>query len=298
MEPKLIGGRIAQARKSMNFSQAQLAERLFISPQAVGKWERGESVPDIMTMDRLSKILEVDLNYFSGSTPPMDTEPASVGTSAERADASPSVEQKNKPRWDMSRGNWVDADFSGLKDLHEKFSSSNMKNCKFIGSDLSELLLRGNNIEGCDFSGADMRGSRLQDSHIVSNAFNEAVLKDAQFSNCQMKGCDLSGTDLTGATFTSTHFAKNSMTNVRLMRTTFKGTAIADTVFEGIVEDCYFEDCGFSKVTFRNARILNTFFKGPGLKRIQFIDCQADRMTYEFLKSGKADLGGITVVAG
>jgi len=32
------------------------------------------------------------------------------------------------------------------------------------------------------------------------------------------------------------------------------------------------------------------------LKRIRFIDCKADRITYEFLKQGKADLSGITLL--
>lgn len=49
METKMIGNKIAEARKNTNISQAQLVERLFISPQAVGKWERGESMPDITT---------------------------------------------------------------------------------------------------------------------------------------------------------------------------------------------------------------------------------------------------------
>lgn len=43
-ETKKIGNKIAEARKRINISQAQLAERLFISSQAVGKWERGESM--------------------------------------------------------------------------------------------------------------------------------------------------------------------------------------------------------------------------------------------------------------
>ena len=62
---KMIGNKIAEARKKINISQAQLAERLFISSQAVGKWERGESMPDIITFNRLAEILGVDLNYFS-----------------------------------------------------------------------------------------------------------------------------------------------------------------------------------------------------------------------------------------
>jgi len=67
METKLIDNKIAEVRKKINISQAQLAERLFISPQAVGKWERGESMPDIITINRLAEIFGVDLNYFSES---------------------------------------------------------------------------------------------------------------------------------------------------------------------------------------------------------------------------------------
>ena len=78
METKKIGNKIAEARKKINISQAQLAERLFISPQAVGKWERGESMPDIITFNRLAEILGVDLNYFSENFQSATTEITSV----------------------------------------------------------------------------------------------------------------------------------------------------------------------------------------------------------------------------
>jgi transcriptional regulator with XRE-family HTH domain len=65
METRMIGNKIAEARKKINISQALLARQLFISSQAVGKWERGESLPDISTLNHLAEILGVDLNYFS-----------------------------------------------------------------------------------------------------------------------------------------------------------------------------------------------------------------------------------------
>ncbi len=61
----MIGNKISEARKKINISQVLLVERLSISSQAVGKWERGESMPDITTFNRLAEILDVDLNYFS-----------------------------------------------------------------------------------------------------------------------------------------------------------------------------------------------------------------------------------------
>ena len=43
MNNKEIGTRIAVLRKGMGDSQAKLAERLDVSPQAVSKWETGVS---------------------------------------------------------------------------------------------------------------------------------------------------------------------------------------------------------------------------------------------------------------
>lgn len=297
LETKKIGNKIAEARKKATISQAQLAEQLFISPQAVGKWERGESMPDITTFNRLAEILEVDFNYFSenfqsSATGAVQDEPL-VKQSPELQDE----KQKGKLNWDMSRGNWVDADFSGLNNLHEKFSSSNMQRCLFIGSDLSGLLLKGNNVDGCDFSGSDISNSHIQNSYLLGNVFKDSSLKETEFSKSYAKGCDFSGADFSGSIVKSGGFEKSSMVDAVWNRTSFNATYIADIVFNGKFEGCYFENCAFTRVTFQNATLTNTFFKNnKKLKRIRFIDCLADRMTYEFLKQGKADLTGITLI--
>ena len=327
----IIGNKIAEARKKINISQAQLAQRLFISSQAVGKWERGESMPDIITFNRLAEILGVDLNYFSESFQSAATEMAPVESLVKQSDELPSGKhpdsyREKKLSWDMSRGNWVDADFSGLKNLHEKFSSSNMQRCKFIGSDLSGLLLKSNNVDSCDFSGSDISSSHIQSSNLVNNLFKDCSLKETEFSGSNIDGCDFSGANFTGTEFSESNiygcdftgadftgvviksggfsgvviksggFEKNTIANAVWNRTSFIDTQIADIVFAGTLEDCYFENCVFTRVTFRNSTLINTFFKNKSLKRIRFIDCQADRMTYEFLKNGKADLTGITLL--
>ncbi|NJO69234.1 MAG: helix-turn-helix domain-containing protein [Bacteroidetes bacterium] len=326
LETKKIGNKIAEARKRANISQAQLAECLFISPQAVGKWERGESMPDIITFNRLADILGVDLNYFSDN---MEPSIAPLEPSVKQQVDAPSSNQKEKMNWDMSDGNWVEADFSGLKNLNGKFSSSNMQGCKFIGSDLSGLLLKNNNVDGCDFSGSNIGNSQIRSSYLNKNLFKDCSLmgsefKGSHFNLCDCTGADFTGTrlsetfiygcDLTGCNFTGMELKsggftgvadktgaveKNIITNALWNRTSFIDTHIADVVFTGILEDCYFENCAFTRVTFRNATLVNTFFKNNRkLKRIVFINCNTDRMTYEFLKQGKADLTGITLLTG
>ena len=296
METKMIGNKIAEARKKATISQAQLAERLFISPQAVGKWERGESMPDIITLNRLAKILGVDLNYFSENFQSVAAEIETVGSVDKQTAEMSSGKPGKKLSWDMSCGNWVDADFSGLKNLHDKFSSSNMQRCKFIGSELSGLLLKGNNIDRCDFSGSVISGSHIHISNLINNLFENCSLNDAEFSGSHIKGCDFTGVNFTGAKFKSGALVNNTIANAVWNLTSFNAMHIVDLVFDGTLEDCYFENCAFKRVTFRNAKLTNTFFKNKSLKGIRFIDCLADRMTYEFLKNGKADLTGITLL--
>ena len=122
-------------------------------------------------------------------------------------------------------------------------------------------------------------------------------LKETEFSENYIMGCDFSGTDFTGAAFKSDGFQNNSIANAVWKRTSFNARQIIDIVFEGTVQDCSFENCAFKKVTFQNSTLINTFFKNKSSKGIRFIDCKADKLTYAFLKNGKADLTGITLLA-
>ena len=299
LNSKSIGNKIATARKNINLSQAELAQQVSISPQAVGKWERGESMPDITTLNRLAEIFGVDLNYFSESYQEEEVEMATNETVDKQMIEVP----ERKPRkkfdwnWDMSKGNWADADFSGLKNLKEKFSSSNMKNCKFMNSDLSGLTLGNNNIELCDFSSSDMRDSKFQSSNLEKNQFKNCSFIDSEFSKNNIGKCDFTEANFSGATFINGNFESNIVVNAIWKFTTFKNSGISDVVFEGSFEDCHFEQCGFYNVKFQNATILNTFFKyNDKLKRVQFIDCKVDKITYAFLKNNQANLTGITII--
>jgi len=288
MESRNIGGKIAEARKKMNLSQAQLAQQLFISAQAVGKWERGESLPDIIMINRMAKILNVDLNYFS-----QDFKPAEKENVIQNQTVAKAVKKLSR---DMSLGNWANADFSGLKDLHEKFSSSNMQNCRFNGSDLSGLQLKSNNIGKCDFSDSDFSRSHIHRSFLSKNLFKNCSLQETEFSESFLRDCDLTGADLSGVVFSSGGFEKNIIENAVLNRISFLNAYVAEITFSGKIIDCSFENCSFKKVTFNNAIFVNCFFKCKSLKRIKFIDCRADRLSYEFLKNGKADMSGVALV--
>ena len=57
----LIGTNIAAHRKRCGMTQAGLAEKLNYSDKAVSKWERGESVPDVITLMQLAERFEIPI---------------------------------------------------------------------------------------------------------------------------------------------------------------------------------------------------------------------------------------------
>ena len=57
-----IGANIAAYRKKAGLTQAGLAEKLNYSDKAVSKWERGESIPDVLTLMQLAEQFEITVN--------------------------------------------------------------------------------------------------------------------------------------------------------------------------------------------------------------------------------------------
>lgn len=296
LNSKSIGNKIAEARKKINLSQAELAQQISISPQAVGKWERGESMPDIMTLNRLAEIFGVDLNYFSDSFHSIEKE---IVTTKNKENESIFSKLKDNMglNWNMSGENYVESDFSGIKNVNNKLSGSSFKKCKLIEADLSDIVFKGNSIKECDFFNADLRNSRFYGSEIKANSFVKALFIDAHIVASEIRNCDFSNANLSGIEVSTSEFRNNNIENTNWQHASFKDTQFTEIIFSGLWEGCTFTSCEFSKVTFKDATIKNSFFKYSDLKRVEFIDCYADKLTYEFLKNCKANMTGITLLS-
>ena len=64
METKNV---IYALRTGKGMSQDELAEKLFVTRQAVSRWENGETVPNTETLKLLSKLFDVSINTLLGS---------------------------------------------------------------------------------------------------------------------------------------------------------------------------------------------------------------------------------------
>ena len=61
-----VGSSIARLRRERGLTQAELAERINYSDKAVSKWERAESLPDVLTLISLAEQLGTDMNTLTG----------------------------------------------------------------------------------------------------------------------------------------------------------------------------------------------------------------------------------------
>ena len=63
METKDI---LLELRQKRGLSQEELAEKLFVTRQAVSRWENGETTPNVDTLKLLSKFYDVSINTLLG----------------------------------------------------------------------------------------------------------------------------------------------------------------------------------------------------------------------------------------
>ena len=58
---------IFELRTKKGLSQEELAEKVFVTRQAVSRWENGETIPNVDTLKLLSQLFDVSINTLLGS---------------------------------------------------------------------------------------------------------------------------------------------------------------------------------------------------------------------------------------
>ena len=295
-------------------SQAQLAQLLFISPQAVGKWERGESVPDIITFSRLAEILSVDLNYFSESFASASLPAAAKGVDGTNYDmvqketeaVLPGNPEERPLLTNFSGSNLPGSDFAGVTAHGRKFNGSALRGSNFADADLS----------GSSFHGSDMREAIFDRANLSDCVFSANALTGASFDKAILARTRFTASELAGAKFTHAELA-----DVKLVKTDLRQTIFENCVFNGV--DFEYSDMRgvcldgntFIGVKFQKAALNEATFKGATLKNVSFLPAYAltnkyhkaiqticfdgalmDKLTYASLKGVGADLSKVTTI--
>lgn len=66
MQNMKIGDRITQARKQLKWSQAELGQKVGVSREIIGRYERSEVSPSIGVAIKIADALNVSLDYMAG----------------------------------------------------------------------------------------------------------------------------------------------------------------------------------------------------------------------------------------
>ena len=105
-------------RKKNNLTQDELAEKLFVTRQAVSRWESGETTPNIDTLKMLSKLYDVSINTLLGSPRQLICQccgmPLDDGSISKESDGSFNEEYC---KWCYTNGKFVYTDLDELIDF-------------------------------------------------------------------------------------------------------------------------------------------------------------------------------------
>ena len=61
-----IAENLREMRRKMNMTQADVAEAVFVAPQTVSKWEKGETTPDIEMLPALARMFGISIDALLG----------------------------------------------------------------------------------------------------------------------------------------------------------------------------------------------------------------------------------------
>jgi len=315
LNTKMIGNRIAEARKKKNISQAQFAQFLFISPQAVGKWERGESSPDIITFNRLSEILDVDLNYFSENFQSAENEATSKvsidstsdieQTAQEVANLTPTGERQVPIN--LTAVNLQGSDFAGVV-LHKgKFKASPLSGADFAGADLTGTLFDVSDTRQTNFDGANLTDCTFSITDLTDASFNKSVMIRTDFNKSSLAGTKFTDVKLTDVKLTMIDLRKTIFENCIFNGVDFKYSDLRGMRFEGhTFIGVQFDKSALNEASFTGATLRNVSFRLPfsvtnksyrDFKTVCFDGAVMDKLTYAGLKGlGVVDLSKITVI--
>lgn len=314
MESTIIGDKITKARKKISLSQAQLAEQLFISPQAVGKWERGESIPDIVTMNKLAKILGVDLNYFSENPQTSDEETTPKKTNdtdrseqrVQEDNAKSSDSEERQLLTNFSGSALVETDFAGVTAHKRKFNGSALRGSNFSGADLTGSSFKASDVSEANFDGTNLTDCALFASNLTNASFNKTILVRTEFNASELTGAKFTDIKLINVKLTAMDLKKTIFENCSFNGVDFKSSDLSGLCFDGqTFTDVKFDNAALSEASFKGATLKNVSFRPTFaltnkyykiLKTISFDGAIMDKLTYAALKGIGVDLAKATTI--
>lgn len=160
---------------------------------------------------------------------------------------------------------WLRLGFGDHLDLQNKryegqvlvgwtFERGSLRNCAFIGCNMSSANLKATSIRGCTFEGGSLEMAKFHESNVADCDFDQVGALGIFVDNARITGC---------------LFRQGTLATV-----TWRGAVVTRCRFEGTVLrksqllDVRFEDCTFVRCDFTG-----TDWEGVDVSRASFEDC-------------------------
>ncbi len=91
----MISEMIKEIRKNVNMTQDEMAQALYVTRQAVSRWENGETTPNLETLRHISKMFGVSLNRLLAANQNEDNVTAAIN--ADRFVGFANIYEKSRP---------------------------------------------------------------------------------------------------------------------------------------------------------------------------------------------------------
>lgn len=109
---------LAQLRTKKGMTQEQLAEKVFVTRQAVSRWEAGETTPNTETLKLLSSLFDVSINTLLGSPRQLICQCCGMPLEDESISREPDGSfNEDYCKWCYTDGKFVYTDLGGLIDF-------------------------------------------------------------------------------------------------------------------------------------------------------------------------------------
>lgn len=99
----MYGEKIKTKRRELNLSQEDLANKLFVTRQAISKWENDKATPTMTNLRELSEVFGVDMAYFIGQA---NSEKKLDNNKKEKDEVEEQKEEKLSKKRIIGRGLW------------------------------------------------------------------------------------------------------------------------------------------------------------------------------------------------
>ena len=138
METKEI---LLKLRNKAGLSQEELAEKIYVTRQAVSRWETGETLPNTETLKQLSRLYNVSINTLLGSPRKLICQccgmPLEDDIMSKETDGSINEEYC---KWCYKDGNFTYNDMESLISFCENTMSNETFNIQQVRDYMSNLL--------------------------------------------------------------------------------------------------------------------------------------------------------------